>query len=301
MYDCGLCDCEFSDQDDCDDHMDRYDHWVECETCDRKFRTQQSCDQHMNATNHRSSSYECDTCSRTFLSQHAVNQHMNAKGHRQPSVPCDTCSRMFWTEDDADKHMEATGHHANYCGECQQDFINECCLRQHLNSGTHRGYTFTCQFCDESFVTASGVTHHLEYGSCPEADLNRAKLYNTIKELDPEGIITNSQVTSCKERKRRYFAPRSAFNGTFWECYLCKGEFHSANALNAHVNSPVHEEEIYHCLKMDGGCDKYFVSLGALFNHLESGSCGYVGFNGVREIYERLTDAIQNHEEITKL
>ncbi|CAP93319.1 Pc16g06490 [Penicillium rubens Wisconsin 54-1255] len=69
-----------------------------------------------------------------------------------------------------------------------------------------------------------------------------------------------------------------AYNGSYWVCYLCKKKFNSGKALESHVNSPVHKEKVYHCLKR--GCPKEFHSLAGLFNHLESESCGFIRFEG---------------------
>ena len=159
MYECGTCDFEFRYREDCDAHMDEYDHWVECETCSRQFRTEgsceqhmdaldhrapvfecetcprqfrteRSCEQHMDALDHREPAFECETCTRTFSSQAAANQHMNVKNHWEPTVSCETCSQMFHTHEAADQHMEAEGHYENYCAECDRRFMNENCLRQ---------------------------------------------------------------------------------------------------------------------------------------------------------------------------
>ncbi|CAI7650869.1 unnamed protein product [Penicillium glandicola] len=272
MYECGTCESEFSYREDCDSHMDEYNHWVECDTCTRQFRTQRSCEQHMNAVNHRAPVFECQTCTRTFSSQAAVNQHMHAKRHYE-----------------------------NYCIQCERQFMNENCLRQHLNSKTHRGTDVVCPFCNARFVTASGITHHLEYGSCPEAhNWNRDTIHRMIQQLDPKGLVTNKQIEWDNETNMRYFATNRAFDGTNWVCYLCQRGFSSMAGLNAHLNSPVHKGKIYHCLNKRG-CGKEFVSLGALFSHLESESCGYLRFGEVQNVHRRLNDAILNRRMISGL
>ncbi|KAJ5372951.1 hypothetical protein N7517_004957 [Penicillium concentricum] len=69
-------------------------------------------------------------------------------------------------------------------------------------------------------------------------------------------------------------------------------------ALNGHLNSPVPKGKIYHCLNK-GGCDEEFISLGGLFTHLESESCGYIRLGDVPKIHRQLNDAILNQEMIT--
>ncbi|CAG8320982.1 unnamed protein product [Penicillium nalgiovense] len=330
MYECGTCYLGFRYREDCDAHMDNYDHWIECDTCTRQFRDERSCeqhmdaldhwapvfecetctrtffsqdaaDQHMNALDHWEPVFECETCTRTFSSQDAANQHMNVKNHWQPTVPCETCSQMFYTEEAANQHMAVKGHYKNYCAECDRTFMNGNCLRQHLNSRIHRGTDIVCPFCNAGFVTASGVTHHVESGSCPNASKwNRDTIHRVIHRLDPKVIITNKQIERHNEQNIRYYATDRAFNGKNWECYLCRKGFGSMAGLNAHLNSSVHKEKIYHCLNKRG-CGKEFVSLAALFNHLESESCGYIRFGEVQNMHRRLNDAIMNRKMITSL
>lgn len=122
-----------------------------------------------------------------------------------------------------------------------------------------------------------------------------------IQRLDPNGLITNKQIGWHNDQNVRYYATGHAFDGTSWVCYLCQRGFNSITGLNSHLNSTFHREKIYHCLNTRGGCDKEFVSLGALFNHLESESCGYIQFKDVQRVHRQLNDAILNHKVITSL
>ncbi|KAG0155495.1 hypothetical protein PDIDSM_1072 [Penicillium digitatum] len=298
MFECSTCDEEFWWQEDCDEHMDDYGHWIECETCNRTFRTKTACNQHMNAVDHWAPTFECETCTSTFYSQHAANNHMNAKGHWLPKVPCEMCTTKFHTQQAAENHMRAKGHYKNYCQECKRKFTNENCLRQHLNSKTHRGTNIACPFCRTGFVTASGVSHHLESGSCPRAKaLNRDRIHQIIQQLDPNGVVCKKQIGWHDEQNSTYLVTDSAWNGDSWVCYLCKRGVNLRKALESHVNSPVHKEKVYHCLKR--GCPKEFHSLASLFNHLESETCGFIRFEGVQQVHQQLHDAIRGRRMIT--
>lgn len=50
--------------------------------------------------------------------------------------------------------------------------------------------------------------------------------------------------------------------------------------MNNHVNSPTHKEKVYHC--PGRMCGREFRALAALFNHLESETCGAVRFDTVQ-------------------
>jgi hypothetical protein len=167
-----------------------------------------------------------------------------------------------------------------------------------MNSKTHRGTNIPCPFCRTGFVTASGVSHHLESGSCSRAQgLNRDKIHRIIQQLDPNGIVCKKQIGWYGEENVTYSVTDSAWNGNAWECYICGREFNSRKALESHVNSPVHKEKVYHCLNR--GCSKEFHSLASLFNHLESESCGFIRFDGVQRIHKKLNDAMMGRRMIT--
>ena len=171
-----------------------------------------------------------------------------------------------------------------------------------MNSKIHRGKGVNCPFCKTGFVTASGASHHLESGACTEAgNWNRDTIHRAIQSLDPNGVITKKQIEWHHEGNVQYSATDAAFDGHYWVCYLCKKKFNMVKSLNAHLNSPVHKEKIYHCLNKRGRCEKEFTSLAALFNHLESESCGYTRFENVQNVHRRLNQAVQGRRMITGL
>ncbi|KAJ6190307.1 Zinc finger C2H2 [Penicillium mononematosum] len=285
MFECSTCDDVFYWQEDCEEHMN-------------DMVTGLSVKHHMNAVDHWAPTSECETCTSTFHSQHAANQHMNAKNHWLPTVPCETCPTKFHTQQAVENHMRAKGHYKNYCQQCNRRFMNENCLRLHLISKIHRGTTIACPFCQTGVVTASGVSHHLESGSCPQAKgLNRDRIHRAIRQLDPNGYVCKKQIAWYDEENSTYEVTGSAYNGSYWVCYLCKKGFNSKKALESHVNSPVHKEKVYHCLKR--GCPKEFHSLAGLFNHLESESCGFIRFEGVQQVHKQLNDAMMGRRMIT--
>ncbi|KAL2823197.1 hypothetical protein BDW59DRAFT_149071 [Aspergillus cavernicola] len=280
-YQCENCTEEFYDQYDCDEHMADYGHWPECEVCPRTFRNRTACNQHMNSVGHWAPRYKCEICPKTYGSQNAANQHMNAVGHWKPRVPCETCNSMFHSQSAADAHMKARDHYKYYCKSCDRQFQNENNLRAHLNSKIHRGQNITCPFCKLGHTTASGLSHHLESGSCRSAPrLNRETIYRVIRERDPHGVITHKQIGWVEEQNAHYSASNSAWNGNGFECYLCHREFTKVSGLNQHLNSPAHKQRVYHC--PNGGCSKPFAALAGLFNHLESESCSFMRFEKVQ-------------------
>ncbi|OJJ03184.1 hypothetical protein ASPVEDRAFT_133608 [Aspergillus versicolor CBS 583.65] len=262
--------------------MDDYGHWPECEVCPATFRTQRACNQHMNARGHWAPRYECETCTSSFRLQSAATKHMNAMKHWAPKVSCETCNNKFQTQSAADQHMKALSHYRNYCKSCDRRFDNENNLRMHLRSKIHRGRDVSCPFCKVGYTTASGLSHHLETSSCPNApSLSRETIYRMVRERDPSGVITNKQIGWVEEKNATYSANLRSWNGNGYECYLCHRQFKSLPALNQHLNSSAHKQQVYHC--PNSGCAKPFAALAGLFNHLESESCSFMRFERVQQ------------------
>ncbi|KAJ5777560.1 hypothetical protein N7520_000806 [Penicillium odoratum] len=260
MYECATCEDTFYSRDECDEHMDDYDHWVECDSCDRTFRSQRACDQHMDALDHHRL-FECETCTSQFRSQAGV-----------------------------ERHMRELDHWSTYCVPCDREFNSENNLRMHRNSRIHRSSGVLCPFCKTEFVTASGASHHVETGSCSNAPtLNRESIHRLIRASDSRGLITNQQI-EWHEENVKYSVTNAAYNGTAWECYCCHRGFRTPAALTQHLNSPIHKQRIYHC--PNGNCPKEFNSLAGLFSHLESESCKFMRFERVQQVQKNLNDAI---------
>jgi hypothetical protein len=269
-----------------------------CDPCDRFFPTERGLQQHLDNSSAHAYSYECETCTRTFATERACNQHMNELDHWEPTYECETCTATFSTQYACDRHMDISRHRRHYCYECQRGFQNDNNLRmvcppssrrevgrwlrrdvKHLNSRIHQGAAVACPFCERGFTSASGVSHHLETGSCPKAtNLNRDTIYNSIRARDTQGVITMKQL----EWNSEFVATERSFNGYNYVCFICRREFSTLVDLNKHLKSPVHQQKLYHCPNRRG-CGKEFVSLAAMFNHLESESCGFIRFGQVND------------------
>jgi hypothetical protein len=153
---------------------------------------------------------------------------------------------------------------------------------QHLNSSVHRNNDISCPFCKRGFTTATGVTHHLETGACPNArSLNRDTILTEVRRRDPNHLITKKLLT-FHDNVSSTTATSASWNGNsgLYECYLCHKGFRELKSLNSHVNSPAHKEKVYHC--PGRACGREFRALAPLFNHLESESCGAVRFDAVQ-------------------
>jgi hypothetical protein len=69
----------------------------------------------------------------------------------------------------------------------------------------------------------------------------------------------------------------------------CSRQFKGLHPLNQHLASPFHKNDpdTFRCPK----CQSNFSVVSALIQHLESGACGLVSQQGVKEIYGGLVDS----------
>ncbi|KAL7619895.1 hypothetical protein AAE478_010442 [Parahypoxylon ruwenzoriense] len=246
-----------------------------CGSCEREFGTLHARKQHMNVLDHEMPEHECDICERYFGSRKAVEQHMDAKDHWL--YECSKCDEEELTAEELKEH-EVDEH--QYCSDCDRSFNNPNDIKMHLNSRIHRGADMKCPFCSEAYTSATGLSHHLERGSCPDApSLDRDMVYKIVRSKDSGGLISKKLLDWNGSPK--YEANREAWNGDAWECYFCNREFRSLRALNQHLASPAHQQNLYHCPKRSD-CGREFRSFAALMNHLESESCGYTRFENVQ-------------------
>lgn len=64
-------------------------------------------------------------------------------------------------------------------------------------------------------------------------------------------------------------------------------------ALKKHLESPRHQQSLYHCMKRS--CGKEFKTLAALINHLESESCKMMRF---QRMQKSITAVVDPHKMI---
>ncbi|PTD08961.1 hypothetical protein HYE67_005030 [Fusarium culmorum] len=248
------------------------------------------------ATSHEVPDFECETCDRYFNDKHAVEQHMSALNHwaDSPSEESDYSSYICefdFCDEELDTADDLRNHEINdhlYCDPCDRSFKDLNSIKMHLRSRVHQGETQHCPFCGQSYVTAAGVFQHLENKGCSKAPLNRAMVYEAVRSRDPNGTLTKKLLDWSKSV--RFEATERSLNavtGAF-DCSLCGASFNRLQSLTQHLQSPKHEQKLYHCPKK--GCDRRFTTLAAVTSHLESEQCGFMRFEDVQEVVSRIFD-----------
>ncbi|VUC35391.1 unnamed protein product [Clonostachys rosea] len=254
--------------------------------------------------------YECGSCDRLFWAGwKARDQHCVATGHDFPDFECDTCHYIS-TMNRAGAGTWTSGAIRTLLLSLAMPAIRSSQLRRrpnstrqkfttdaahaieassiHLNSSVHRQTSVTCPFCKSQHGTATGLVHHLERGACPQAPLDRDSLYRAVRRYDPQGVVSKKLLEW--NGSSSYSANDRAWNPYVeaYECYLCNRLFNTLNGLNQHLNSPLHQQALYHC--PNPSCRRDFTTLAATINHLESESCGFMKFRAVQTNVERIVN-----------
>lgn len=136
----------------------------------------------------------------------------------------------------------------------------------------------------------SAMTLHLEQGRCASG-ATRAKVNKVARVLDRHHLVTNPARLIEGGSVASTYATDCCFNGSMWECFLCSRDFWTKSALNAHINSPRHEEKVYRCPK--GDCGREFTTLSGIFQHVESEACGVYNMRGARDAMAQLTSGMR--------
>lgn len=109
-----------------------------------------------------------------------------------------------------------------------------------MHSRIHQGTSIVCPFCQSRYATATGLSHHLETGSCQNASfLDRDKVFEIVRSKDPNGVIYKNLLGWYGSET--YIANDRSWNGACYECFLCHREFNQLRSLNQHLGSPARE------------------------------------------------------------
>lgn len=136
---------------------------------------------------------------------------------------------------------------------------------------------------------------HLESGGC-RSGVTRQIINRYVRQYDTSNVITNPArlLTGGGGHNTyddvTYSATAASWNGYEYECYLCHSAFRSLVALNQHLASPRHQENIYVCPL--GSCRLQFSGLSALCQHIESERCGISRFRQVQNTMDRIVGGV---------
>jgi len=128
----------------------------------------------------------------------------------------------------------------------------------------------------------------MESGTCASG-IDRDGVNRIVRQYDKNNVITDpSRMITAGDsgQQSRFYATSRAWNGMGYECYLCHNTYGTLAALNQHLASPRHQDQIYICPLST--CRIRFRTLSGLCQHIESESCGVSKFRAVQNTMENL-------------
>ncbi|KDR70426.1 hypothetical protein GALMADRAFT_230068 [Galerina marginata CBS 339.88] len=285
-----------------------------CRTCSKTFTTISGVNSHAKAKGHTPNPFVCVPCILSFSSLAAMEAHVNSPRHAddytlntgaayldgrddsdeesdstadsddEDDPYCNGCERGFINMMALNQHLATSSKH-NWCFDCSRDFRTETALEQHRNSLAHQSRQFKCPFCLNMFKSPSGITLHIESG-CHK--ITRHHVTAAVRSMDIVPNISIKRITgppSLPTTLLTYIATDASFNGTSYECFLCHKTFRTLPGLNAHLNSPAHDDDEFRCPK----CKREFKLISGFVQHLESQSCELAKTTEIGNYFNDLT------------
>ncbi|KAF8149339.1 hypothetical protein B0H34DRAFT_733337 [Crassisporium funariophilum] len=281
-----------------------------CITCGKDFATVAGMRSHCNAKSHRANQYVCFSCDMAFVALAALESHLNSPKHANDSdydspaygdglgsdsddvsetssdyddLYCHGCSRSFGDIEALHQHLNSSKH--NWCFSCARDFNTPTALAQHQNSSVHNGRHFKCPFCQSMFKSPSSIALHIESGC--HKKITRHHVTAAIHAMNIVPDISIKRIkgpVALPSTANSYIASEKSFNGSLYECFLCKRLFGTLVGLNKHLNSAAHDDDEFRCPK----CKKEFKLVSGFVQHLESRCCGLAQTSEIENYFDEL-------------
>ena len=133
-----------------------------------------------------------------------------------------------------------------------------------------------CPSCYRQFNSNEALIQHTE-AAHGKGNVHRGvRMWENSRNQSGELTTGETSGQYSYEVDNSYYCEQS---GT-WDCSICSREFLTARALEQHLNSGVHEADLYRCQ----GCERTFRSLGSLNQHVTMTSCSERAARQVRTL-----------------
>jgi len=235
------------------------------------------------------SQFTCEQCSKSFATKNALKQHKKATNHSNPingiKAVCPYCNHKFPSQITRDQHIIKV-HKPEKCHYCNKKFKTKSALEQHVQS-VHPTEVIVCPHCNKGFKTQNGLNQHISTVhqiNCPHCNqvfISQALLSQHIQETHQNKLRETFICHSCKKVFKTANALQQHKKSKIHQieqpnelkCPECNKKFKDKNALNQHMVKVGHKKE-----KTDitlkkflcPHCNKGFISKNALNQHLES-------------------------------
>ncbi|PPQ82531.1 hypothetical protein CVT25_007140 [Psilocybe cyanescens] len=275
-----------------------------CQVCHKSFKTARSLRDHKKATHATTlkpvvaAKFVCGVCKQSFKLAQGLADHTSAK-HKRPSP---TTVRSLQPQPTSPTTVRSPQPQPTsptaVCSIKQQPTspTTVCSIKQQPTSPTtvcsikqqpiaQRPRDMKCTFCEDLFKSPSGIAQHIESG------VHKFHRHHVTASIQAMGIVPQITIKHITEPPvaptiLSYVATAAAFNGTMYECFICKGTFRTLAALNSHLNSAAHDDNEFKCPK----CNAEFTLISGLVQHLESHCCGLAPLIQIDDYFNKLED-----------
>ncbi|KAF9055765.1 hypothetical protein BJ165DRAFT_443513 [Panaeolus papilionaceus] len=236
----------------------------------------------------------CHVCDKHLSSRYELKLHAE-KYHAD--THCTPCYKIFYHKDDMNRHRARSSDHPYYCEDCEIEFKDDNSYRQHRLSSTHQPANTPCGLkdCNMKFTGLAALALHWEGGACSSGidavDVYRLALRNDycddiILAVDREDITEPIN----EDMARRYTTGHGAFRCPDTEG--CSETFATAYSSMQHFNSR-HATRVFKCPNEGCHSNARFSSVGAMSQHLYSGTCDAMEDEAARMVVSRAIKGIR--------
>lgn len=133
-----------------------------------------------------------------------------------------------------------------------------------------------CPLCDRYFSSDKALIQHTE------AKHGKTNVHRGVRvweaSRDQQGELTTGRAAG--DYAYEVTSDHYDWNTDTWDCSICNREFSTKKRLEQHLNSGVHEADLYRCQ----GCSRTFRNLAALNMHVTDTSCSARAARQVRTL-----------------
>jgi hypothetical protein len=220
--------------------------------------------------------FECRLCTNEYRTLGSLNRHLGSATHDEKIYVCPewTCRNSFSALGALLQHFENGS-----CGAIEiagvQGVLNAVLGKAVSPNPQRIRENVACGGCSRSFKSGCDLAIHSESGFCSSRRDHNSMNHLSLL-MDKEGLITEPVFVGGER-------PRGLIYGDVFMCSSCRKKFRTKLSLKQHLESRVHEHELYICA---ASCRRRFSTLSALWRHVERGGCGVKDVKGVRVLLD---------------
>ncbi|KAI0049136.1 hypothetical protein FA95DRAFT_1588426 [Auriscalpium vulgare] len=159
-----------------------------------------------------------------------------------------------------------------YCDRCDRHFVHDSAFYQHeRDSDMHH----VCYSCDIDFASSRDRNDHLARSSlhhyCEDCNTHFSSEEEHSDHMNDAHIVQRFDCHCCGEIFENFCDLDDHREQDHFYCHPCNRIFESESNLTHHVNSSLHQPRNVQC--PGRGCQRAFVTVSALTQHFESGTC----------------------------